>query len=459
MKILNLNDWQIKQAIKDGQVTISVFGAGKVGLPIAVVFAETGAQVIAVDIDRDLVEKINLGKNPVENELLLDEKFSAVIKKRKISASTDLVGATDSSDVIIVIVPTIIDERNVLSMDPLNLAFESIGKGLKKETLVILESTVPPGFMEGKIRPVIEKESGLIAGSDFGLGFSPERVYSGRVIPDLVENYPKIISGINEKTVNVMESLYGLVVKREIIKMSSIKVAETMKVFEGIYRDVNLALANELALVAEKLHVDIMEVINAANTQPFSNILVPGAGVGGHCIPVYPYFILQHQEIAGLDLQLVRAARNVNERMPFHIVELLEEGFREIGSSYQKSNIMIMGLAFRGDVKEYRNSPSLDVVKILKTKSKKIMCFDPLFSVEEIFAILGIKGVDSLEQAFRDVNALIFLTDHKMFKELDLSHFSQSMAIPKLIIDGRQLFIPKEVLELEVHYKGVGRVS
>jgi len=445
--------------MKKGNVTIAVYGAGKVGLPIAVIFAETGAKVIAVDINEDLVKKINKGINPVKNEMRLDTKFSECIKKGNLTASTNLIESAKKSDVMIVIVPTLLSEKNLIDVYPLTNVFVNIGKGLEQGDLVILESTVPPNFTERILKPILEQESNLKAGIDFGLGFSPERVYSGRIIPDIVERYPKVISGINQKTTDVMGTLYGMVAQKGIIKLSNIRTAEAEKVFEGIYRDVSIAIANELALIAEKLKIDIMELRDAANSQPFCDILIPGAGVGGHCIPVYPYFLLNHEDIKDLDLKLVKAARQVNEYMPFHIIEILEEWLKETGKNYEEINITIMGLAFRGNVKEYRNAPALIIAQELKERVKNIKCFDPMFSKKEINEILGITGVDSLEGAFQDADILLFLTDHKQFKTLDLPKMVSLMREKGLIVDGRQIFEPNEVNRLNIRYRGVGRLS
>ncbi|MHA1649737.1 MAG: nucleotide sugar dehydrogenase [Candidatus Helarchaeota archaeon] len=458
MKLLNsYKKEEIQKAIENGDVTIAIYGAGKVGLPVAVIFGDVGANVIAVDIDKELVDKINNGINPIKNEAELDERFSRCYKKGNLRASTDLVKSASEADVMIVIVPTILNEQKLMEINPLINVFENIGKGLDVGDLVILESTVPPNFTEQNIKPILEQQSNLKAGKDFGLGFSPERVFSGRIIPDIVYRYPKVVSGINQKTTNIMAALYGLIAQKGVICLSNIRTAEAMKVFEGIYRDVNIGLANELALIAEKLEIDIMELINAANTQPFSNILIPGAGVGGHCIPVYPYFILNHEEIKGLELRIIKAARQVNEYMPYHIIELLEEGLKDLQKNYESVNLTIMGLAFRGDVKEYRNSPTLIIVNYLKEKVKNLKCYDPLFSPDEIQNILGIIGVDSLENAFRDSDCLIFLTDHKLFKTLDLEKYAKYLNKNAMIIDGRQLFDPKNVIKLGIHFKGVGR--
>ena len=459
MKILNLNEQQVLTAVKNGDVTIAIYGAGKVGLPIAVVFAETGANVIAVDINEEIVKKINAGENPVKNEAGLDEKFLKCYKSGNLKASTELISSAKKADVIIVIVPTILGEDNVLNIDPLKISFENIGKGIEPGDLVILESTIPPNYMDQKIKPILEENSKLKAGKDFGLGFSPERVYSGRIIQDLVDNYPKVVSGIDERSAEIMKILYGMVAKKGVIKLSNMRTAEAMKVFEGIYRDVNIALANELALIAERLDIDIMELRDAANTQPFSNILEPGAGVGGHCIPVYPYFILNHDAMKGLDLKLTTAARKLNEYMPYHIVELLEDKLKVLNIGLQEINVTIMGLAFRGEVKEHRNSPTLKIVEILKKKTNNLYCFDPLYSENEISQILGINAISSLENAFKDSNCLLFMTDHEMFKTLNLEKYVKMMKKPAIIIDGRQLFEPKSVLKLGLHFKGVGRVA
>jgi len=459
LKLLNLDDANIRKSINSGDITIAVYGAGKVGLPIAVIFAGTGAKVIAVDINEELVKKINNGINPIKNEIGLNERFIECIKKGNLTASTDLIGSAKKADVMIVIVPTLLDERNEIDIKPLKNVFEKIGMGLKRGDLVILESTVPPNFTERNLQPILEEKSGLKTGKDFGLGFSPERVYSGRIIPDIVDRYPKIVSGSDPKTLDVMGTLYGMIAKKGIIKVSNIRTAEAEKVFEGIYRDVNIAMANELSLIAEKLKIDIMELRAAANSQPFCDILIPGAGVGGHCIPVYPYFLLKHEDINDLDLKLIKAARQVNEYMPFHIIEMINKWLEEINKKYEEINITIMGLAFRGDVKEYRNSPALSVTRQLKNKVRNLKCFDPMFSIHEIGEILGVIGVDSLENAFQNADCLIFLTDHKQFKTLDLPKLVSLMKKPGLIVDGRQIFEPYEIKKLNIYYRGVGRMS
>ncbi|MFX1293965.1 MAG: nucleotide sugar dehydrogenase [Promethearchaeota archaeon] len=458
MKLLNLDKNQIQNAITNGKVTIAVYGAGKVGLPIAVVFGETGANVIAVDINKEIVDKINKGENPIKNEIKMDEKFFRCIKKGNLKASTDLIKSAKEADVMIAIVPTLLDENKSMDMGALENVFENIGMGLTSGDLVILESTVPPNFTERNLKTILEEKSGLKAGTDFGLGFSPERVYSGRVISDIVYRYPKIVSGIDQRSIDVMSTLYSMIAQKGVIKLSNIRTSEAMKVFEGIYRDVNIALANELAMIAEALDIDILELIDAANTQPFSRILIPGAGVGGHCIPVYPYFIINHEDVKGIDLKLIKAARQVNEYMPFHIIKILEKLLSDIHKSYHNINITIMGLAFRGDIKEYRNAPTLTIADYLKKQTKNIKCFDPMFSKHEIFEILGISGVDSLKNAFQDSNCLIFLTDHSLFKSLDLKKYIKYMGELKIIIDGRYIFEPTEVIKLGLHYKGIGRV-
>ncbi len=459
LKILNLNKEKIEHAIKNGDVTIAVFGAGKVGLPIAVIFGDLGAKIIAVDIDQEIVDKINKGENPIENEAEMEEKFRNCIKKGNLEATSDLVKAAKESDVMIVIVPTLLNEDKSMNMTAVTAVFENIGLGLDLGDLVILESTVPPNYTEGTLKKILENKSKLIAGKDFGLGFSPERVYSGRIIPDILYRYPKIVSGIDERTSEIMKILYGMVAQKGVIKLSSIRAAETEKVFEGIYRDVNIALANELALIAEKLNLDIMEIREAANSQPFCNILIPGAGVGGHCIPVYPYFIINLDQVNNLALRLTRAAREVNEEMPLHVIDLLNEGLKEINKSYQDASISIMGLAFRGDVKEYRNSPTLPIVNYLKNITKNIKIFDPLFSKDEIFDILGIEGEISISETLQNADCVIFLTDHSAFKTLDMKHVANLIKKPGLIIDGRQIFDPNLILKLGIHYKGIGRVT
>ena len=460
MKILDLDQKQIENAVKDGKVTICVFGAGKLGLPVAMAFADAGANVICVDSNDKLVGLINKGENPYPFEPYVSDILTKGIKEKKIIASTDSEKSAKDADVIIILIPTITNESNELDHSPLEDSLTAIGKNLNKGQIIIIESTIPPGTTENYVKNKLEQVSALRVNIDFGLSHSPERVMSGSILDDLRKKYPKIVSGMDEKTTNAVAALYDIISEKGVLKVSNVKTAEAVKVFEGIYRDVNIALANELAKISEKLEVDILEVRNAANSQPYSHIHLPGAGVGGHCIPVYPYFILNLKEFKDkLEPEMIRLARNINNSMPLYTINLAKKALEENKKNISNSKISLIGLTFRGGVKETRNVPAVKMIEYLLQSKINFKVFDPLLSSEEVENIFGVKGESSLEQACKGQDLLIFLTDHKEFKQIDLNTLASWMIEEGIIIDGRQIFNPKEVIKAGLLYKGIGRLE
>lgn len=457
MKIFAQSKEYILKSVKNGDVTIAVFGLGRIGLPIAVIFAQEGARVIGVDVDKKRVNFINNGFCYIENEPELKEMFQESYEAGHISATNDLFKGAKESDVKIVVVPTLLTSSKTPDLSAVKSVAEYIGKGLSKNDIIILESSVPPGTTEGKIKDILEKHSGLKAGIDFGLAFSPERVMSGSIIADFTVKYPKIVGGINEKSTNTVIALYSSVIKNRIIAVRDAKTAEAIKVFKGIYRDVNIALANELALIAEELGLDIIEIINVANTEPYSNIHIPGAGVGGHCIPYYPYFVIDVATKAGLMPTLIKAARDLNENMPNHVVDLIIDGLKEVGKSLNASRIAIFGLTFRGDVNVCTNTPASEIISKLKAKDVELIAFDPMLTQEETLKFFEIDFASTAEEAIIDADCLVMVTAHSVFKNLRIDDFAKKMKMPGVIVDARHIFDPTEVLESGLVYRGVGR--
>jgi len=460
LKILDLNQNEIERAIKDGNVTICVFGAGKLGLPVALAFVDAGANVICVDSNQNIVDLINKGENPYPFEPYVSDILKKAIKEKKISASTDAIESAKNSDVIIILIPTITNQNNELDNSPLEDSLTSIGKGLSNGQIIILESTIPPGTTENYIKNKLEQVSGLKVNKDFGLSHSPERVMSGSILDDLRKKYPKIVSGMDEKTIKAVAALYNIISEKGVLTVSNVKTAEAVKVFEGIYRDVNIALANEFAKIAEKLGIDILEIINAANSQPYSHIHLPSAGVGGHCIPVYPHFILNLDEFNNkIEPKMIRLARSINDSMPLYTINLAKIALEENKKTISEAKISLLGLTFRGGIKETRNVPAFKMIKYFMENKIDFKLFDPLLSSEEINTIFGRKGENSLENACKQQDVIIFLTDHKEFKNLDLKKITSWMNEKGILIDGKQIFQPKDVIEAGLFYKGIGRLG
>lgn len=372
---------------------ISVIGLGKAGLPLAAVIADAGFDVIGVDIDKNKVNLINKGINPIKEEHGLGE----LIKKyggKKLKATNDAIAAAKESNVHIVIVPLFIDTSKKPDFSMIKKALENIAKGMKKKDTVVLETTVPVSTTETLVKNILEKSSKLKAGKDFYLAYSPERIMTGCSISRFKE-FPKLIGGINKTSTNKAFDTYKKFAKP--IKVSNSRTAELAKIAEGVYRDVNIALANELYKVSEHYSINFWEMGEAARHQ-YCNILEPG-NVGGHCIPVYPWFLINET-----DVPLISSARRLNDNMIFHYLKKIENiGGKKAG---------IIGLSYREGVKEKAFSRAVDLIYLLKKKGYDVYGLDPLFSKEETEKEFKIKYLKD----FNKVDVIILMNKNFQYK-------------------------------------------
>ncbi len=408
---------------------ITVVALGKIGLPLAVQFARKGHTVIGADVNEITVKQINDGIEPFPGEAHLAEYLSDVVRNHKLSATTDLTKAVAKCDAVVVIVPLFVDEQGVPNFEQLDVATKAIGHGLKPGTLVSYETTLPVGTTRTRFAPALEEISGLKAGIDFHLVFSPERVFAGRVFADL-RKYPKLVGGINAASGDRGVKFYQDVLDFDerpdlewnngVWDLGSCEASELAKLAETTYRDVNIALANQFALFSEANGIDVEKVITASNSQPFSHIHRPGIAVGGHCIPVYPHFYLWKDPAA----TIVSAARTANEAMPVHVVNTLVK----IHGNLRGQRVVVLGAAYRGGVKETAFSGVFPTVSALKEFGAIVFVHDPMYSDAEL-AQYGFDGYHYGES----VDAAIVQTDHAEYREL------MSTQIPgvKTLLDGR----------------------
>jgi len=452
MKVFGLEKNAIMDAFTSGRVTVALYGLGKMGLPLAAVFADKGARVIGVDVDQKLVNEINKGRCPIANEPGLPEMIKANVEGQRLSAIIDGVAAARESDVMVILVPCLLNSDNSPDLSAITEVCSIIARGLSRGDFVILETTVPPRTTKDILLPIL-KQSGLKEG-EFGLAFCPERTSSGRAIRDIAGAYRKVVSGMDKESTETAAAIYSVINKKGVITVSDTTTAEAVKLFEGIYRDVNIALSNELALVCREIGVNSAEVFRVANEpvteetgHPYTNLLQPGAGVGGHCIPVYPYFVTK---TTGTDTSLIKLARKINDSMPYHMVDLVMEGLNEAGRSIKDSDILILGLAFRGGVKETRNSPTIPIIERLRELHANVFLYDPLFSKEEIESF-GAKYSNS----FDNMDCLVIVTNHKEFREYDWQKIGGKMR-SRIIVDGRQIIELEKVRKLGFIYRGLG---
>lgn len=410
---------------------IAVVALGKIGLPLAVQFATKGHQVIGCDVNQATVDLVNKGIEPFPGETDLATKLASVVASGSLTATTDTTGAVAESDAVVVVVPLFVDESGVPDFGWMDAATESIAKGLKPGTLVSYETTLPVGTTRQRFTPMLESGSGLIAGQDFYVVFSPERVFTGRVFADL-RKYPKLVGGIDEKStergIAFYESVLDFDARPDLTRangvwnLGSAEASELAKLAETTYRDVNIALANQFARFAEGAGIDVQQVIAASNSQPFSHIHQPGIAVGGHCIPIYPRFYLWNDPAA----TVVRAAREANSQMPEHAVDLLAG---ELGTLANKK-VAVLGAAYRGGVKETAFSGVFPVVLALIAQGAIVLVHDPMYSDDELRA-LGFTPYHLGE----DIDGVIVQADHAQYRSLAGS----DLPGVKAIVDGRRV--------------------
>ncbi len=424
------------------------------GLPTACLYADAGARVIGADMNPKVVERVNKGDASID-----EPGLSAMLKKAtrtgRFTATTATDEAAAKSDILFIVVPTMIDRQKRDDYSAVEDACASIGKGLRNGSLVILESTCGPGVTERIVKATIEKYSGLVAGQGFGLAYSPIRAMSGRSLQDL-QNYAKVVGGIDKRSLEAACAALSVIVKGELIRVRDIKTAELSKLFETIYRDVNIALANEFAILCEEIGVDYLEVRNAANSQPHSHLHLTGLGVGGHCLPVYPYLLASEVYALNAKLRLVLDARKINDLMPRHVAKLASDGLRVCGKSLKRAKVVVLGISYRADVRELRYSPSLDLVSILKRRGARVTVFDPLFNSSELES-KGFASEPTLRKAMEKADCVVLTVAHDDFKSLDTIELAAHMSKPGLIVDCTGLLDPTSVEKSGIVYRGTGR--
>lgn len=459
MNLLELSEEEVKNALRHGKVTVAIYGLGHVGLPLACAWLRAGARVIGVAKTERTISLINEGKNPLHDEPTLTPIIEKYVKEGKFRATTNGVYAAKVADVMVVAIPTGVkwnETGKPLDLSILIQVIETIGKGISKGNVVIVEPTVPPGTTLNLVKPLLEKVSGLKVEEEIGLAYSPERIMTGHALQDIEENYPKIVAGVGPKSTKVVKAFYEVIARRGVIVVSSPTVAEFEKVAEGIYRDVNIALANELAKLAHKIGIDFEEVRKAANSQPYCHIHKPGTGVGGYCIPIYPYFAMHVALQHFVNLPLTRLARTINESMPEYITALTLRAIKKLNLSLDNVKVVILGLAFRGGIADTRLSPTYDLVKHLKAYGiNNIAIHDPYVKEDKI---LKKELCSNLEEALKGADVVVIATDHPEYFNLDPKELKKLSGKELIaIIDGRDIIDMRKLPTEGVLYVGVGR--
>ncbi len=341
--------------------------------------------------------------------------------------------------------PTPVTDLFEPDLTPLKSASLSVAKVMKKGSRIIIESTVNPGVCEEEVISVIEEGSGLKAGKDFELAHCPERINPGDPRWS-VYNIPRNIGATTRKGAEEIAEFYRTFIKAQINVVSSLKVAESTKIIENTFRDINIAYVNELAKSFDKMGIDLVETIQAASNKPFAFMAhFPGCGVGGHCIPVDPYYLIKRAKQSGFDHQFLKIAREVNNSMPAYTVGLLQEGLNKIAAAVKGTKVLVYGLSYKADVGDLRESPAIEIIKLLKKLEADLLLFDPHLPDKS--------NLESMEAGLKSAKALLIATNHKEIKTVDFSKYPNI----KVIIDGRNCLDKQKIEKLGIYYKGIGR--
>lgn len=444
---------KLTEKIKEKTARIVVVGLGRVGLPTAAIFANTGYKVIGADVKNDRVNVVVWPRKYHVREPGLGELVEKVVRMKNLRATTNVATAVNDADIIIICVQTPITGDSHPNLTYLQKACETVAQGLSQGKLIIVESTVPPGTTRNFIAKILETESRLKCGENFWLACSPETMAPGNFLREFVEN-PRIVGGYNRESANIASELLRMVVKGE-VTITDCTSAEVSKLVGNTFRDVNIAFVNELSIICEQIGVDVKEIIRLARMHPRTkNIHVPGPGVGGPCLIKDPYLLLHSVKESNFRSKVIKSSRELNDQMPHHIVELVVRVLREVGKDVKKSKVAVLGVAYKGEVDDATASPAGKIIHELTRLKSRVTVFDP-YSVETF----GAKRAEALKEAVEGTDCIVVATDHKMFEEMELDKVKVLMNKNPVIVDSRRILKPKEAKKQGFRYFGTGYID
>jgi nucleotide sugar dehydrogenase len=464
MKIYDADIEDVRWRTRRREVTLSMIGLGTVGLPMVTLFAMNGFKVIGFDVNHDRVRSVNSGNVTFEYQ----DELPRIVKHGLLRATNSPEEAVRQSDVVIISVPTPLNTERDADLSYVQKATEVTALSLEKGHLVVYESTVPIGTVR-RMAHDLEALSNLKCAVDFGVASCPER-YDPSLVREVhpkvtydgvpttsagltVDKIPRVVGGVDLKSTAIAAELYSAVISAGVFQVTSPEVAEASKMVENIFRNVNIALINELALVLSAHGLDTFEVVEAAKTKPFAFMAhYPGPGVGGECIPVVPWYLVRAAERMGIDPRLTRTSLDINQGMSEHTVMLIKEALKQAGKDIHGSRICILGLAYKKNVNDTRLSPAYRLADLLNNLNCDVRACDPFVqdTSEKFRQVL-------LEEAFDQVDAVVLVTDHDVFKSIDLAKLRSQMRPPPVIVDGRNFFDAQLCRQNGFIYRGIGK--
>jgi len=401
-----MNTVQYLDKILKREIAIGVIGLGYVGLPLAVEKAKAGFKTTGFDVQQKKVDMVNQGINYIGD--VVQEDLAGLVKSGMLRATSDF-SFVGECDFIAICVPTPLDEHQQPDISYVRDSVIEISKHLKKDSIVVLESTTYPGTTEELVKPLLENGSGLVCGEDFYLGFSPERVDPGNLIYK-TKNTPKVVGGIGKDATEVIAAMYRAVLSGDVYEVSSPAIAEMEKILENTYRNVNIGLVNELAKLCHEMGISIWEVIDAAKTKPYGfQAFYPGPGLGGHCIPLDPYYLSWKAREYGFHTSMIESSMMINDRMPEYTVERASKILNRSRKALNGSKVLLLGVAYKQDIDDYRESPALKVIEILESQGAEVTYYDP-WVAEYRYKGKAVQGLKELTMETLESSDLIMVT-------------------------------------------------
>ncbi len=440
--------------LSKNNIKVCVIGIGRIGLPTALSFANKNLSTIGVDINTELVNSINSGKYPLDDEPEFDKIFDKVTKNKFFSATDNISEALTKSNVVILSLPTPMDKNCVPNYSALFSVAQDLHDFIQHETLIIIESTVEPGFIEDEFIKIVEgKNKKLTCNIDFSIVACPETANPGEIFSDF-HKLPRLIGGFDERFSQITAELYHYVFNVEIIHLPNCKTANAAKLTANVFRDVNIAFINELAMLFEKMDIDIIKVIEACDRKYNFQAHYPGSGVGGPCLPVnsYQYLNTARKTFDGV-LRMIETAREINEHMPHHTVEIVVDALNESEKSIKNSNIGILGISYKPNVADIQLSPAEEIVKHLEQLGAKIKIYDPFYKSQNIFSHMCSNSFDDVVE---NSDALILVTAHDEFKNIDPKILFSKMNTP-IFVDTRGIMNIESAKKSGLIFRGIGR--
>ncbi len=396
----------LQKKIAAKEIVVGVVGLGYVGLPLAVEKAKAGFKTIGFDVQEKKVEMVNAGHNYIGD--VVDSDLEQLVKNGMLKATTDFSFIKDV-DFIAICVPTPLDAHQQPDISYVRSSTEAVSKYLKKNTMVVLESTTYPGTTEELIRPILEEGSGLKCGEDFYLGFSPERVDPGNLIYK-TKNTPKVVGGVGKDATEVIASMYRAVLEGDVYEVSCPAVAEMEKILENTYRNINIGLVNELTMLCQKMGISMWEVVDAAKTKPYGfQAFYPGPGLGGHCIPLDPYYLSWKAREYGFHTSMIESSMMINDQMPEYCVERAGKILNRVEKAMKNAKVLVLGVAYKQDIDDYRESPALRVIEVLEREGAQVTYYDPWVS-EYRYKGKTVKGEPELTKELLESADLVMVT-------------------------------------------------